>query len=67
MIQIINSFFAEYPVGTSCTKEVVVKLARYCPLCDIIKLSICHIVAQKDPGVIVGIHNIISIDHDIDS
>ena len=48
-------------------KGVVVKLARYCPLCDIIKLSICHIVAQKDPGVIVGIHNIISIDHDIDS
>ena len=29
MIQIINSFVAESPEGTSWTKEIVAKFARY--------------------------------------
>ena len=43
------------------------KLSGHCPLRNITKPCIYHIVAQKDPGVIVGTRKIISINHDSDA
>ena len=67
VIHIINFFVAGSPEGKLLTKEVIAKLARYCPLRNIPKLCFCHIVAQKYPGVIIGTRKIVAIYHDSDT
>lgn len=42
------------------TKEIIVKLAKYVKLEDVVKLRACHMASKQDPGVIVRIESNVS-------
>ena len=64
--QLLVSFIVAFSSGKLWTKEIVAGIYRYCPLCDIPKLCVCHIFAKNRLEVIVRTQKIIAIEHDSD-
>ena len=68
VLQLIDKFEKDADENNAMwSKENCYKMLKYCSLKEIPKLRICHMVArEKDPGVIVGVKQLIAEDRNED-